>query len=456
MVPSIMSFPAIDIDGMIKRLRLNEKGKEFGAQNLPGPESQTFDAVEQTIVNEIENEAKTQYNGYLATQQVYADRAVGAGIQNLAVKLDTTAADAVTDFERQTRLGRDELYALKREVIQTEQELNSFREEHGLKRPPRNYGKRTVKIGFLLLILVFEAVLNGTFLAQGSVFGLLGGILEALIIAGINIVVGCAFGRLIAPWLGYRNWTCRLAAAIGALVFFAIAVGFNLAVAHYRTAVAGDPFEASLLAYRSLISNPIAIQDLQSWALFVIGFIFSMAAAIDGWLMDDPYPGYGVRMRHNLETFNAYNNLKHDLLNDLEDIKQQTEDEMNQIAQDVQDRQREFGSILVRSKSLHSSMEQHFGHLSAAGNTLLAYYRDQNRMHRSAEAPRRFDENWTYASPSIPDLTTTMGDPGALDAIVKQVLAEIPRQRTTLHEAYRASLNKYKEIDDLVSVEPAR
>jgi hypothetical protein len=77
-------------------------------------------------------------------------------------------------------------------------------------------------------------------------------------------------------------------------------------------------------------------------------------------------------------------------------------------------------------------------------------------MHRSAEAPRRFDENWTYASPSIPDLTTTMGDPGALDAIVKQVLAEIPRQRTTLHEAYRASLNKYKEIDDLVSVEPAR
>lgn len=453
LLPSSMAFPAIDIGGMTKRLRLREKGKANGSNDIPPPDSQGLDAVEQEIVNEIENEAKTQFDAYLDYQKTYADRAADLSVHGLAAQLGSVCQSAITDFARETAVGTGELYARKREVIDTERELNRFRKHHKLPRPPRNYGNQTVKVGVLLLILVVEAVLNGTFLAKGNTFGLVGGVFEALIIAGINITLGWGYGRLIAPWLAYRNWFGRVLSAVASLAYLAIAAGFNLAVAHYRTAVAGEPFEASLLAYRSLIADPLDITDLQSWALFIIGLLFSIAAAIDGWLMDDPYPGYGQRMRHNLKALDAYNTLQEQLLQDLEDIKKAAEQDMDDTAQAVQDRQTEFGAILLRCQTLRGAMEQHFQHLESAANTLLTIYRDENRKHRSAPAPRRFELPWTYQHPSLADETPLTVRRGRIDEIVRQVLDDLPRHHQALHTGFREALNKYKEIDDLVTVE---
>jgi hypothetical protein len=454
--PSSMQFPAIDVDGMIGRMRLKEKAKEQAEQGLPTAESQSFDAVEQEVVNEIENEAKIQYTNYLDNQKVYADRAGDVAIQSLAVRLGTSADDAVTDFQRHTHNGTGELYSRKREVIQTERELNRFKERHGLRRPARNYGKRLVKIGFLLIILVVESLLNGSFLAKGSVFGLVGGVFEALIIAGINVFVGLAVGRLVAPWIGHKNVVAQIFAATGVLVYLAAAVGFNLAVAHYRTAVAGDPFEASLLAYRSLMSDPLAIADLQSWALFIIGFIFSIAAAFDGWLMDDPYPGYGTRMRHNLEALENYNEFKNDLLNDLDEIKQRAEKEMDEIGRKVQDRQNEFGALVLRSHALLSEMTQHFGHLESAANTLLRFYRNENGKYRSAPVPARFDATWTYVRPPETAAATVMGNREQMEQTVRQVMLDIPQHRKRLHDGFLKALGEYKKIDELVDTEVER
>jgi hypothetical protein len=151
-VASILQFPAIDTDGMIKKMRLNERAKEQGRANLPATDSQGFDGIEQAIVNEIENEGKTQFDEYLSNQKTYAERANDAGIQALLLQIGATAASASTDFERNTRSGTTELYAFRRDVIETGKELNRFRVRHKLDRPARDIGSRTYKIGLLIFL----------------------------------------------------------------------------------------------------------------------------------------------------------------------------------------------------------------------------------------------------------------------------------------------------------------
>ncbi len=448
-VSSILQFPAIDTDGMIKKMRLNERAKEQGRANLPAAESQAFDAIEQSIANEIENEGKTQFDLYLSHQKTYAERANDTGIQALLLQIGATASSASTDFERNTRIGTTELYADRRAVIETEKELNRFRRRHGLDRPARDIGARTYKIGLLIFLLAIEAGLNGLFLQKGNVFGFVGGAFEALLIASLNIFFGVATGRFLLPSLTHRNWGVRIIAAFGAIVYVAAALAFNLAVAHYREAVAIDPFDASVKAYHTLLSTPLAIEDLQSWSLSLIGFIFSLIAAYDGLRMDDPYPGYGHRMRQNLSALDDYASLKDDLLGQLEEIKQSAEKTINDIVQKIETRQNEFGYTVRKSQALKAEMSQHFSHLETAGNTLLRHYRDENRKHRSAPAPARFDAPWTYQHPVLEDpmAGSPQGDP---EEALKKAFQDVPRERDRLHAAYRDALAEYARVDELV------
>jgi len=449
-VASILEFHAIDTDGMIKKMRLKERAKENGEKDLPRSDSECFDAVEQNIVNEIEAEAKTQFSTYLEHQKTYAERASDATVSVLVLQIGSTVTDATTNFQGNTHVGTDDLYARKRDVIESEGELRRFRERNGLERPPRDYGPQPYKKGLLLLILAIESILNGFFLSKGSDFGLLGGVFQALIIASINVFVGAGVGRHVLPWIIPRDWSLRIFAAAAMAAYLLASAGFNLAVAHYRNAVASDPFEASFIAYHSLLSNPLDINDLQSWLLFLVGFLFALLAAVDGFCMDDPYPGYGQRMRHKCEASEEYTALKKELLTDLEQIKQSAEDKIDELVRNIETRQGECDHISQKSQALKQSMLQHFTHLESAANTLLSYYRDENRRHRQTQAPSRFNGQWKYTHPVIEGevVINVNRDHG-----LRKVLEEVPRQRETLHTSFLRACDEYKRIDELVELE---
>ncbi|SLM48410.1 putative Transmembrane protein [Nitrospira japonica] len=451
-VASILEFPAIDIDGMTKRLNLKRLAKEKGEQGIPRPDNETFDATEHSIISEIETEGKIQFNKYLEHQKTYAERAGDASASGLLIKISSAAGDAITNFERKTHVGTGDLYASKRDVMQSDAELTTFKNLHALTRPPHDLGSRTYKIGILILILAIESVLNGFFLAKGHEFGLIGGVSQALIIAGINVFGGAAVGRLVLPWLNHRNLNARAVATVATLGYLFIDVGFNLAVAHYRNAVATDPFEASAVAYRSLLADPLGLNDLQSWLLFLVGFLFSNVALYDGFRMDDPYPGYGRRMRQNLQALDDYNDLKEQLLGELDEIKTSAEEEIDETVRDIGTKQGEFDYIVRKSQALRTNMLQHFMHLGLAGNTLLRFYREENMRHRPAHSPSpaRFNQQWKYEPPPLAGEDVSPADPEVSRSVSVQALEEAKKQREALHNNYRKACDEYKRIDDLV------
>jgi hypothetical protein len=456
-IPSILEFASIDIEGVKKRLKIAERAREQGKANLPAAGSEQFDPVEREIVATIERIGREQFDQYLAQQKMYAERAADTTVQAQVMKIRSIASASVADFQRQTHVGTGDLYARKRAVIQTEAELNNFRRRHYLERPPRDYGSRALKLWFLVLLLAIEAVLNGFFLSKGSEFGLVGGVVQAMIIAGLNIAVGVSVGRFAAPWLSYRNWIAKIVAAVTVVVYVGLAFGFNLAVAHYRTAMTGDPFDASVNAYRDLLARPFGIEDLESWGLFVMGFMFSLFAAYDGWRLDDPYPGYGQRMRQNLEALEEYNDLKHDLLSDLDEIKQKAEDETQDLVRSITSRQGELGNIIMRSEALKAEMAEYFDHLESAANTLLAFYRNENQKCRSAPPPSRFNDSatWRYERPTLEGAKVSEDGRRGIEEALKRAMDEVPRQQDILNDAYRRALDEYKRIDELVQIDEA-
>lgn len=452
-VASILEFPSIDIQGMVGKLRLKQHAKEKGEQQLPLANSTDFDATEYSIINEIETEGKTQFTKYLDHQQTYAERASDAGVKALLLRISAAVSSATASFERNTHSGTGHLYACKREVIESGLDLQEFKNLNGLTSPPRDYGPKTYKIGILILILAIESLLNGFFLSKGSEFGMIGGISQALIIACINVFAGAAVGRLVLPWLFHRDRKFKALAGIGMLMYFLLNAGFNLAVAHYRNAVASNPFEASSVAYHSLLQNPLGINDIQSWLLFLVGFLVSCVAIYDGLRMDDPYPGYGQRMRQNLEALDEYNDLKNQLLSELDEIRKEAEDHINETSRDIETRQREIDYMVLKSQALKTSMVQHFDHLERAGNTLLGYYREENQRHRGTPAPPRFNVPWKYSPPSFGDEVLSPENPETFRDLVTRVLEDIPQQRQLLYGKFREACDQYRRIDDLVRVE---
>ena len=224
-------------------------------------------------------------------------------------------------------------------------------------------------------------------------------------------------------------------------------------MAHYRNAVASDPFEASSIAYRSLLANPLGIDDLQSWSLFIIGFLFSLIAAYDGFRMNDPYPGYGQRMKQNLEALDEYNALKDELLGDLEQIKKSAEEKMDDLVRSITTRESEYDFIVLKSQALKNSMLQHFTHLESAANTLLSYYRDENRRHRQTPPPVRFNARWKFVQPSMEGQIVADPNRGTFNEELKQALDEARTQREALHNAFRKACAEYKRINELVEIE---
>lgn len=302
-----------------------------------------------------------------------------------------------------------------------------------------------------MLIVLAESIANGLILRTGSPFGLLGGIGLATIIAFINVAVGVFAGRIIFPWISHKNRFIQFLAGTASVAYVMAALGLNLMVAHYRSAMILDPLNAAQLAMKNIQNSPFKVVDIQSWMLFAMGVIFSIASAIDSWLMDDPYPGYGRVTREHQDAAELYTEQKSELLAELETIKDTAESTVDRCVRDIEIRRGEYDSILTKGMALREAMAEHFVHLESAANTLLQAYRDENRKHRKVAPPPRFDERWSHKAPDLEKQTIPERLQQQIDATLAKAMEAAPLQIKKLHDAYLELMAKYRKIDELTA-----
>lgn len=453
--PSTDIFLEINIDTTAADLHIAEQGTERGAAERPATDAQTFDDVEHRVIERIEAHKQDAHKLFLDHLHTYGDRLAALDFEERFAVIRQTAPGAVGDFKAEAALGRDELFALRRRLYDAEQERADFRAKHKLTRAARvsKHGWTIFKIGLLAVMFVVEVAVNGGFLAKSSEQGILGGAVQAVSFATLNILASFLFGLVPIRLLNHRGAFFKLLGFVGLLAYLAFACLLNLTLAHLREippTISGDVGQEVL---QRLLHAPYLLHDVNSWVFFGIGFIFSLVAMADGVLFTDPYPGYAAMEKRWLGAGRQYTDGKTDLIEQLREIRDTAKEAMNAAARDLSVRRSEYDTIIQARTRLAQRFAQHQNHIDRACNALLTIYREADRKARKTPAPPYFAK--AYVMERIPYI----GDDkeGTAREQLRQSIVDsqdmLKQQAKEIDQAFDQAVSSYREIDELIPEE---
>ena len=450
--PSTQIFLDLNVDRITDEMQLLEQGTSRGAENRPAADAQTFDDIEHKIIERIEAHKQDAHSVHLEHLHTYDDRLIGLNFEERFAVIQQAAPEAVGDFRAEAALGRDELFSLRRRLYDSERERELFRKRHKIARPARlsTPGKTLLKVGVLAVLFVIEVVINGSFLAKSNEQGLLGGAVQAVSFAALNILASFLWGLIPIRLLNRRLGLLKLLGLIGLAGYFAFAIVLNLTLAHLREiqpTLTGDVGHAVL---ERLLHAPLILNDVNTWVFFGIGFIFSIVAMADGLLFSDPHIGYAPLERRWIEARTDYTDAKAELIEKLREIRNVATEAMNANFRDLSVRRGEFDAILQARSRLTQRFTEHQNHIERTCNALLAVYREANCKVRTLPAPEYFSR--PYKLERIVYVGSDL-DEQARNELRQSILLtqDVLRHQTQgIHDTFEQAVRSYLEIDDLI------
>jgi hypothetical protein len=454
--PSLEVFPTLNIDKLAGDLALVQAGAKRGERQEPASDSSAFDDVESRIIERIEAENNVAHGTLLDELRTYKERLTSLDFEGRFATIRQAAPAAVSEFRAEAAQGRDELHSLRRHLRDLESERDEFQRRHRLRRTAHwaAGGNLTLKVGVLLILLVFEVFLNGFFLAKGSELGYLGGAAEALTFAVLNVGVSFLIAAAGVRELNHRNLFRKLFGLISLFLYVAMLIGLNLALAHYREVSGALITDAGREVLARLRTAPLALVDFKSWLLFGLGVVCSLIAFADAFLIFDPYPGYGPLEKRRASAHDAYIRRKNDLIASLLDIRDNAVEILEEANRDLAVRRSEHDTILESRTRLLRLFAAHQAHLDRAANALLATYREANTAARQTPPPPRFAKPYAIEKfPVAQDLPETLARED-LRRSIADAQADLTGQVEAIHVEFEEAFKSYREIDDLIEEKP--
>ena len=117
--PSTDIFLDLNADRISAELQLAQHGAERGAAERPAQSAQTLDDIEHRVVERIESHKQDAHTLYLEHLHTYDQRMTALDFEERFAIIRQAAPEAVGDFRAEAALGRDELFALRRRVVES-------------------------------------------------------------------------------------------------------------------------------------------------------------------------------------------------------------------------------------------------------------------------------------------------------------------------------------------------
>ena len=219
---------------------------------------------------------------------------------------------------------------------------------------------------FLVVCIILETGFNGSFLAEGSEQGLVGGVTVALGFSFLNIGVATLAAFLVK---NFRH--CSIFRKLIGIITFPLYLGLagllNLTLGHYRE-TSQDMFGgAGKEVIRRLAEAPFHLNDIQSWILTGVGISFSIGAFIDASTIGDPYLGYSGVERRLQKSREAYKVTRQDLIDRLTSVRDDYSSKITEIVGDLAARKREYDVIISHRTRIFHLFDEHQDRLERVG-----------------------------------------------------------------------------------------
>ena len=385
----------LDLDGWAGQLQLDRLGEQAGRHELPASDASEPDDSERKVSALIEqrmsaltdhsNQRLARYNTTIADTDINSQ-------QQRLLNLSSNSTLRLRNLMAETR---QTLGTLKAEKQRYSDYFNAFKQRHQRTVDARYPQSRLLHYSVVAVLLLLESLLNGYFFARGSAFGLLGGVSQSLTVAVLNILPAFFIaGLVLTRYSGHVAFIKRNLARLALLGYLGWIGLFNLGVAHYRDLLATRPDDALTLTLVNLRTQPLVLADINSWLLLLVGVLFALIAAWDGYRSDDPYPGYGSRQRWYLDLENYYAQECHRLGEQVASVRSEYLDELQQLSAQAHDLYPHLFHLVEQKRALLERHRHCLQDLQAAGDALVHRYRQANRQARSTPAPAFFQQPW--------------------------------------------------------------
>jgi hypothetical protein len=437
---------------MSERLRLVERGEEKGRENRPASDALQADRAESEIAEVIQEEYAHAVDIYRQGLENYDRRIYGISLETLGVDIGGAAKDAIAEYTLVAHKAQDEISLDRKDLDDVEQEFVDFKASNTLTRGCRVPEGHLTHIGIVLLVLLLDAAANGYLLSGRDEFGLLGGMLQAILVAGMNISLGFLAGRIVLPNIIHRSIWRRVGGTVALTIVLCLVFALSLSFAHYRDlSILGmeDPEQKAL---SEVLATPLVLHDVKSWWLGCIGVLFAVVSLIDGFKWDDPYPGYGELARRRDAKRENYLDQKHYWLESIKERREQARAEVGEIRRDIDMLQGEIAQASMGRRSFTASFFAHASHLEAAANQLVDTYRDANRRVRTTSAPSYFEQRWPLIRTEIP--VPSEVDRDQLRKQVEGITASLSDALNKIHETHDETIRAFDRLDARRSAGP--
>ena len=187
---SIDTFAELDPEKVARDLKIAERAVEQGKEEEPPTSAKTPSKVEQEIIDHLERERKAAEGTAAEQLETYNQRLGALDFVGCFSTIRNAGLDAVAEFKVEAMQGRDHLHEKRRDLLDLENEFDSFRKRHRLSNRTAYYSQgveKMLKIGFIVFLFSVEVGINSIFLAKGSEQGLIEGFAKAITFAALNI-----------------------------------------------------------------------------------------------------------------------------------------------------------------------------------------------------------------------------------------------------------------------------
>jgi hypothetical protein len=452
----MLTFPQLDLAAMSERLQLRERAEENGRENRPPSNASQPDRVESEIVEIVQEEYARTVDIYRQGLENYDKRINIMTIETLGVEIIGTTQDAVAEYTLVAHKAQDEISLDRKDLDDVEEEFKDFKALNKLRRGCRFPEGHLTHIGIVLLVLLLDTAANGYLLSSRDEFGFLGGMLQAILVAGINVSLGFLAGRIALPNIIHRSMSRRIGGITSFTILLGLILALNLSFAHYRDlSVLGvaDPEQKTL---SEILETPLVLHDVKSWWLGCLGVLFAFASLVDGFKWDDPYPGYGELARRREAKRENYLDRKHYWLGCIKERREQARAEVGEIRRDIAMVQGEIAQASIGRRGFTASFFAHNSHLETAANQLIDIYRDANRRVRTAPAPSYFELRWRLTRTEIP--VPREIDRDDLRKQVEGITASLSDALNNIHATHDETIRAFDRLEarDSVGPEPAQ
>lgn len=441
----MLEFDPPDLETLRSETTPEELGFDAGERGVPAPYAPD-DPQETRICQPIialGQRARSRLQHYLEELE---DRRGKLGGTSPSQDLNRALKDAEVEFRQIAQTRAPSLRDARLQAERRKRELLDFKSANRLRRAAEypDSGKKVLFGGIVAALFFIESFANTSFLAVGNELGLVGAYTVAFVISLLNLAPAFFWFGPLSRGFSHVDGGQRLRAGIATAFYLFLAFVLNLGVAHYRE-VSGDLVgNAGAAVVERLRDAPFSLQDAESWLLFGMGFLFSVAAFFDGRKFDDAYPGYGEVDRRHAKAVSTYDEQVEEVTDELNEVRQRALDGFKRLVHDAKRQPLEERSLVHQRRTAERNYAAYLDQLDGMAAALVAEYRKANLQARTdGETPTAH-----RAPPRSPltDLRAAVGGPddeaAAESDFAGRLEEEYGRATDRVHQAHEAALSE--------------